>query len=299
MSVRTLRYDTGLFTLLRELLYSLAQMGEEPLATPHVPKLQAHRDQWQAVLIEEIGLIEQLAKAQAAVDRADGGLDRFVNRASHAVAEHTVGAAQRQLRKALFKGKAPSRFRRPVLGRQLMEMADWSAILAESGVPALEAMAAEAGALVAAGNAADTLRTAAQSANRTFRDVGARKQYIDAVNASRREIEGALAKLPFETPSLAQDFAEGFFYKEAPREEDETIDDVRAAIDELTAQLAARQAQLSALEAEEAAAAKAEAERRAREQEAEALEAQAQALLAQAQAQAKREALKNASKVNT
>ncbi|APR78079.1 Hypothetical protein A7982_03426 [Minicystis rosea] len=242
------------------------------------------------MLLEEIGLIEQLAKAQAAVDRADGLLDRFVNRASNAVDEHTGGPTQRQLRKALLKGKAPSRFRRPVLGRQLLDMADWSEILAKSGVPALEAMAPEAAALVTAGNAADTLRTAAQSANRTFRDVGARRQYIDAVNASRREIEGALAKLPFESPALPQDFSEGFFYKEPPREEDETLDDVRAAIDDLTAQLAERKKQLEQLEHDAALAAQAEAERRAHEQEAETLEEQARALLAQAAA--KREKLK-------
>jgi hypothetical protein len=34
MAARTLVYRTGLFTLLREIQYTLSQMNEEPLAAP-------------------------------------------------------------------------------------------------------------------------------------------------------------------------------------------------------------------------------------------------------------------------
>ncbi|MEI7893341.1 MAG: hypothetical protein WCI05_09620 [Myxococcales bacterium] len=53
-------------------------MGEEPLAAAFIPTFQAFREKWQKTLIEEIALLEALTKAQAAVDRADGALDRFV-----------------------------------------------------------------------------------------------------------------------------------------------------------------------------------------------------------------------------
>ena len=282
MSARTIAYRTGLFTILREVLYTLAQMGEEPLAAAHLPVFQAHRGKWQAVLTDEIGILESLAKARAAVDRADAGLDRLAVRVSNAIDENTTGANQKQIRAALFKGKSNSRFRRPVLGKQLSDMADWADKLAKCGVPALCALAPEADALVTAGKKADALRTSAQAANREFRDIGKRKQFIDALNASRKEAEGALAKLPFENPLLPQSFADTFFYSEAPRDEEETIEDVKASIDELELQLEERRALLQQMEEEAANAAKAEAARKAKALEADELEAQAKELLKRA-----------------
>lgn len=108
-------------------------------------------------------------KAQAAVDRADDRLDRFVMRVLRAVDEHTDGNTKKLLRKKLLKGKSASKQRRPVLGRQLQEMADWSSTLSTSSVPALAALSAEADAHYQAGKAAETLRATAQSDNRNFR----------------------------------------------------------------------------------------------------------------------------------
>ncbi|MEI7891575.1 MAG: hypothetical protein WCI05_00705 [Myxococcales bacterium] len=282
MSARTLTYRTGLLTLFRELLYTLAQMGEEPLAAAFIPTFQALREKWQKTLIEEIALLEALTKAQAAVDRADGALDRFVTRVSHVVDDHTAGSTRKQLRMALFKGKAISRFRRPVLGRQLMEMTEWASMLAKCGVAALSVLAPEAEVLHAAGRNAEALRAAAQRANREFRDLGTRKQLFDEINASRKEADGALAKLPFQNPALPQDFSDGFFYSQAPRDEEETLEDVKGSIGELEAQLAERRALLKLMEDDAAAQKKTEEEQRTQTQKADDLEAQAQALLAQA-----------------
>lgn len=282
MAARTLVYRSALFTLLREIQYTLSQMNEEPLAAPYAPTFQGLREKWQTILLAEIAILDALAKAQAAVDRADKALDRFAVRVAHALEEHTSGATQKQLRATLFKGKPLSRFRRFVLGKQLLDMADWSEKLLTCGVPALAAMAPEAAALFAAGENADQLRTKAQSANRNFRDVGQRKQFIDEVNASRKEVDGALAKLPFQNPALPQDFSEGFFYSESPRDEEETIDEVKASIVDLEAQLAERQAELKRLEDEAAAVAKADEERKAKEGEADDLVAKANELLKQA-----------------
>jgi hypothetical protein len=110
MSARTLRYDTGLLALFREVFYTLAQIGEEPLAGAYLPIFQKERDDLQALLVQELGLLEQLAKAQAAVDRADARLDRFALRVSHLVDDSTAGATRDQLRKKLFKGKSVSKF---------------------------------------------------------------------------------------------------------------------------------------------------------------------------------------------
>lgn len=282
MGARTLPYRTGIFSLLREILYTVSQISAEPLAAPHLPTFQGHKAKWQTVLLEEISILEQIAMAQAAVTRADMKLDRFVRRVIRAVDENTGGPTQKQLRAKLLKGKAESKFRAPVLGKQLKEMADWADILAGCGVAALVALAPEAAAHYQMGDDADKLRQKAQGLNRTFRDVGMRKQFIDELNASRKEVDGALAKLPFQEPTLPQDFNEEFFLSDTPRDEEESIEDVKASIKDLESQLDERKALLAKMEQEAAAAAAAEQAQKEQDAQAEALEAQAAELLEKA-----------------
>jgi len=284
MPARIIDYRTGLLSLLREIHYTLSQLSHEPLAAAHVPAFQTLHGGWQVIMLEESQILGQLSDAQAAVSRADVGIDAFAGRVSFTVDESTSGATRKQLRTALFKGKALSRFRRPVLAGQLEAMTDWSSTLAQCGVPALVSLAPEASPLVEAGLAAERQRAVAQQRNRDFRDVGTRKQFIDQVNAARKEAYGALSKLPFQHPALPSDFAEVFFYRDPPREEEETIDEVKTSIEQLEVQLAERRGLLQKLEEEAAAAAQAEQERLAKAQAADELEAQAQALLAQAAA---------------
>jgi hypothetical protein len=271
-------------SLLRELQYTLSQVSHAPLATGYVPVFQALREEGQQVLLEEIVIQDELSNALALVNKADSGLDAFAGRVSGAVDEHTSGPTRKQLRTALFKNKPLTRFRRPVLARQLEAMADWADTLSRCGVPGLVALAPEAVPLVEAGRSAQQVRTTAQKRNRDFRDIGTRKQFIDKVNAARKEAYGGLAKLPFQNPLLPSDFADAFFYLEPPRDEEETIDQVKASIEDLEAQLVEQRTLLAKLEEEAAAEAQAEQERLQQVQEAEELEAQAQALLDQAAA---------------
>ncbi len=284
MGIRVLAYRIGLFILLREIQYTLSQMRQEPLAAPYVPHYQALRDTWKLVLLEEIEILDELSEAQAAVDKADNAIDAFCGRVSRCVDEHTDGKTRKQIRLALFKNKTLAKFRRPVLGGQLQAFSEWSVTLAKCGVPALIAMAAEAAALTDVGKSAEALRNAARKRNRDFRDVGTRKQFIDKVNATRKETHGVLGKMPFENPALPQDFAGAFFFSEAPRGEDETIDEVRTSIEDLNAQLVERNALLATLEAEALAEEKAALEQAAGDQEIEAIEAQAEELLKKAAA---------------
>ncbi|MDC3953619.1 hypothetical protein [Polyangium jinanense] len=284
MSARILAYRIGLFTLLRELQYTLSRAKQEPLAAGYVPVFQALRDEWKLILLEEIDILDSLAQAQASVNKADEGLDAFAGRVSRITDESTSGHSRKQLRSALFKNKPLAKFRRPVLGGQLELMSDWAETLAKCGVPALVALAPEAETLIAAGQDAENQRKHAQSTNRDFRDVGTRKQFLDKVNAARKEAHGGLGKLPFENLALPRDFADGFFYSESPRDEEETIDEVKTSIEELQAQLEERQALLAKLEAEAEAEARAAEERLAQVQAVEELEAQAKALLEKAAA---------------
>jgi hypothetical protein len=278
MSVRVIPYTVGLFSLLRELRYTISRMAQESLAANYVPVFQALRDDWKLVLADEIRILEEVSDAQAAVDQADAGLDRFAARVSRIVDENAQGKTRKQLRTNLFMGHPLSRFRRPVLGKQLPAMDAWPDALAKSGVPALVGLAPEAVPLLAAAHSADELRTKAKQNNRQFRDLGTRKQFIDKVNAKRKEVHGALAKLPFEEPMVPADFASNFFYAAAPADEEETMADVKAAITELESALGTRRQQLAALQAEVAAEAAADAERKAKEQSLAALQAEREEL---------------------
>ena len=284
MSARTLSYGTATSVLFREIFYTLAQAGEEPLAAPNVPTFEKLRDDLKVVLLQEVSILEMLAKAQAAVDRIDYRLDRFVLRVTRAVDDNTDGNTRKQIRKKLLKGKSISKFRRPVLGRQLAEMADWSDTLTKCGVPVLVTLAPEADTLYKAGKDAAKLRDKAISDNRNFRDVGERKQFIDTLNAERKAMEGTLAKLPFQDPTLPQDFADGFFYSEAPSDDEESIDDVKETIAALKTQLTEEEAKLTKLEKDAADAAAEAQQEKDIEAQAEALKKQGEDLLKQAAA---------------
>ncbi len=267
MSARTLVTRTGLLGLLREVRYTLSQLSAEPVASPHVAAFQQLRDEWKTVLLEEVDLLESLSAAQAAVDKADDGLDDASGRTWRAVEDFTGGNPKHPLLAHLFKGRSLGRFKRPILGGQLEAMRDWASPLAKTGAPALVTLAADLPALIAAADDAVDLQKAAAQKNREFRDVGARKQFVDRLNAKRKEVYGALAKLPFEHPSLGADFPERFFRVEpTSAEEEETIDEVKAAIADLEAEVAQRKAQLAAMEAEAVAAAKADADKKGKEQ---------------------------------
>lgn len=284
MSARILGYSLGLFSLLREILYTQGRITQEPLAAAYISTFQGLRTEWQNIQVEEITHIDKITLAQAFVDKTDQNIDTFSGRVSNLVNEYTDGNTRKQLRTALFKNKSLSKFRKPVLAGQLQDMADWSDILKNCGIQPLVLLADEAAALIEAGKNAAEQRNAAQSANRQFRDVGARKQFIDKCNAARKEMHGALAKLPFQHPNLPTNFADGFFASGPTRDEEETIDEVKASIEALEEQLAERTALLKKLEEDAENAAREEQERKAKADEADSLEAQAKELLAKAAA---------------
>lgn len=284
MSARILGYSLGLFSLLREIQYTQGRITQEPLAAAYISTFQALRTEWQTILLEEITHLDKITQSLALVDKADHGIDAFAGRVSRLVDEHSDGNTRKQLRTALFKNKSLTKFRRPVLGGQLEAMRDWSELLKNCGIQALVALADEAAALVQAGYSAAEQRNDAQLANRNFRDMGPRKQFIDKCNAARKEMHGALAKLPFQHPNLPTNFADGFFASGPTRDEEETIDEVKASIEALQEQLAERTALLKQLEEDAANAAREEQERRAKADEADSLEAQAKELLAKAAA---------------
>lgn len=262
--MRTIPYTIGMFGLLREIWYTVAQMREEPLAAPYLPTFEAIYGEAKSNLLPaELGVIENIEVAQVKVDRADGSLDGYAGRVSRSVDEVGDPKTKKQLRINLFKGLPLSKFRRPVLGGQLLAQTGWGKALADSKVPSLIALAPEADPLVKKGEDASKARTDAHQANRQFRDVGARKQFIDKLNGLRRETDGALSKLAHDDPTLPNDYADRFWRTEPASEEEETIDDVKAEIAALETRTAELNKKVTQMEADAAAAAEIEAQRKA------------------------------------
>jgi hypothetical protein len=264
--MRNIPYSIGIISLVRELWYTVCQMEDEPAAATFLPIFIAlHQEAKTLLLPAELEILEGMSGAQAKVDKSDGGLDYFAGRASRAVDDVAEPKTKKQLKLNLFKGQPLSKFRRPVLGGQLLAQSGWGASLKASGIPALVALAPEADPLVKKGEDASKARTEATQKNREFRDIGMRKQFIDKVNGQRLLAYAALSKAPLDNPMLPGDYGDSFFLGEAASDEEPTLEEVKAAITSLKAQLAEREQTLAEMEAEAALAAQVEAERQAKQ----------------------------------
>ncbi|MCC6554184.1 MAG: hypothetical protein IT372_14355 [Polyangiaceae bacterium] len=239
MAVRTLDGRVALLSLLMEPSYTLSQLKAHPHGAPHVPVFEALRAEGVQTLLIELDVNEQLMAAQARVDMADQRLDELAPRVSKEVLTITHDNPQHPLHVHFFQGKTLGQFKRPVLSSQLEAMRGWQSSLEQSPHPALQALAPELAAGIAEADAAVAARNTARQRNRHFRDVGERKHWLDRLNAARKEVHGALAKLPHEQTGLPSNFADLFFLKDSRRDgseasgaEEETVEALRAKIEE-------------------------------------------------------------------
>ncbi len=276
MPARLLNPRSSILTLILELRYTLSRCQADPRAAFCVSLFQPCRDDCSVVQKQELDFLEALSNAQASVDIADDNIDDFASRLSKAALTITKDDRSHPLYVHFFGKKPISTFLRPKLGVQLDSMRSWGESLTTSQFPALQAMAAELGALVVAADKALSARSETQNQIRKFRDVGARRQLFDKVNAARKKAAGDLAKLAIETPGLPSDYGDSFF-RSAPgvEEVDEpTIDSVTQDIGDLETKLVAAREQLATLEVAAAAAQKAAAEKASEEAQLAALEKQ-------------------------
>jgi hypothetical protein len=272
--MRNIPHSIGIIALIRDLWYTVCEMeGEAPAAAHRPIFLALHQEARTHILPAELDILESMSGADATVDKADGGLDGFAGRVARAVDDVAEVKTRKKLKTNLFKGLPLSKFRRPVLGGQLLAQSAWASALHASGIATLVALATEAPPLVTRGEEASRARTTAAQKNREFRDVGMRKQFIDRVNGARELAHGDLSRAPFADPTLPSDYADRFWLGEPPADDEESIDDVKAAITELKSKLDERAQQLVKMEAEAALAAQIEAQRQAKEKSLDELEA--------------------------
>lgn len=261
MAARTLQLRASLVALLKETRYTLSRLAAHPLGTPHVPAFQGLRSKCMTVLAAELDHQEAISEAQAKVDAADDNLDDFAGRLSKALLIITRDDRTHSTYLHFFGDKTLTDFRRPTLGEQYLAMVGWSGSLQGSEHASLKAMAPELADLLAVAADAMKAKAAAKQQNKQFRDVGERKQLVDELNAARKEIYGALAKLPHVQPGLPSNFADQFFRREttddAAEEPEETVESVTARIASLEEELKQEKARLEELKTEETEAAKA------------------------------------------
>lgn len=265
MSRGTLSNQTSILKLITDPSYTRSHLLAHPLTAAHAPIFEARRDEGMQVLILEVQLKERCVTAQARLDRAAARLDVVASRVSKEILIITENSATTGLYTTYFGNKPLGAFCKPKLGKQKTSMSVWADSLEASAFPTLVALAPEVRAAVEEVDAAVKARDGARAAMRHFRNVGERRQWVDQLNGSRKEIYGQLAKLPHEHPTLSSDFADQFFLSPSSRDRDddegdepETEEELRARLDELREAAAAIEARLA-----EVAAAKLQAKKAA------------------------------------
>jgi hypothetical protein len=261
---RILHYRTALLILLTEIRYTLSRLRAHPLGAPHVAAFEDLRAEYMEVQATDLSLLEAQADAQARVDITDESLNELATRFSRALLTLTSGNRNHATYAFYFGDKPLADFKRPILGDQLKEMSRWVAALPNADA-SLQAMGPELTAAVTAAQQAAEAKEQVAGQRRELREIGARRQLVDRLNGVRKEVHGALAKLPHEHTRLPTNFADQFFRRDPGRpeiEEDDSVETVEAAqarIEALRGEMTAAEARLAELLADAEAEAEAKA----------------------------------------
>ena len=175
---------------------------------------------------------DAVTDALAAAVAADAALDALVDAVNLAINGAKKPSASNPLQKLYFGSTAPSKFKQPILGSELKDMEQWPALLDQSTVPALKALAAQATTAVQNGTAAATAVSAAIAAREAWNSGGPRKALFDAFNALCATAYGGLKAFALANPnlSLATNYAETFFQHTAPSPYGKTVNEASAKL---------------------------------------------------------------------
>lgn len=254
MKPRLLPNDTPVDELLEELFHTTAHLQAYPF-------LLAQTTQHEALIVDvnllvqiEIALMRALMHAEALMVVVDGHIDILAS-----AIDGTIRVENGRDRKALvhqryFGNVQPSRFKRPVLGEQLETMRDWiPSLTGPQSSPTLQGYGTQLAVRVVEADGAVRAEAEARR-NLADHELGARKVFIDRLNAVRQALYGQLAELPHSRPdlSLPPDFAFRFFLRDARRRK-QTITTLERDITRLQGKLQRAETELARL-VEEAAA---------------------------------------------
>jgi len=217
--VRTISPKSSLPSIRAHVAFTLRRLQAHPLAAPLAPPFEALLESWPDLFQTELDLHDLIDDAHVKVLAIDAKLNRIADRVSKEVLTLTGDDRSHPMYRHYFGPRALNLFKRPVLAGQLEAMRAWPASLASSSSPALQALGAELAPIIVEADQAVQEKREAEQARDAFRDLDARKRYVDDVNAARKEVYGALAKLPYQHLGLPSNFADGFFRREAVKGE--------------------------------------------------------------------------------
>lgn len=248
MKPRLLLNDTPVDELAEELYYTTAHLQAYPFLQPQTAQHEALIGDWNQLVQTETGLMRALIHAEALVTVADGHLDVLSSAIDGTIRVESGHDRKSLMHQRYFGNVQPSRFKRPVLGEQLTTMRDWiPSLISPQSSPALQAYGNQLAARV---TEADTAVQAEADARRNLADheLGARKVFIDKLNAVRQALYGQLAELPHSRPELQlpPDFAHRFFLRDS-RPRRQTITTLERDIARLQGKLQRAEAELARL----------------------------------------------------
>lgn len=276
MKPRVLPIDMDIFELAEELFHTSSLLSAYPFLSAQAEQFEPFHAEWFGILQAQIALLRARREADARVINIDNYFDFLCTAISNQMLAENGNNRQDPTYRRYFGTVPASKLKRPVLGEQLDEMRKWVPSLTspESSL-ALQASGQQLGARVTEADEALRAQREAEQQEADF-EVGARKAFIDRLNAHRQVLYGQLAELPHSHPEwhLSSDFAHRFFLRETGTRR-LTIPELEEKLLQLDAKKRKYEAQLAALiedqeeqvrlrdEADEAAAANelAEAER--------------------------------------
>lgn len=205
---------------------------------------------------KEIDLDGQVDDCAVEVTATDIALNGFAQIVNVEVLRLTKNNREHALYTHFFGDKPLHVFVRPLHGSQLAATKKWPASLVSSQHPSLAALAPELPPLLEKADAALAAKAAAEQQRSEFRDLGERKEYIDRVNAARKEAYGILSTFPHKYVGLPLNFADQFFRRDRSKAgEEETVEGLEEDIAALKAELAEKEARRDQLKAAEEKAA--------------------------------------------
>jgi hypothetical protein len=248
--IATFSTDDSISAVRNGWLYPLGRLRTSPHTAAMVPEFQALGSVFKAAITTQSDLDDRSVFATAGRDAADDGLDPIMVQIINALRIVTRNNPDDPLMVSFLGTQTPTEIIRPLLGAELVTAAEWVEPLKEEADPILQAFVAPLEAAVATGQAAEKELKASEKALSDFRLLGERKKLVDAVNAARGSLFGALVKFQHENAALRlpSDWAESFFQRSAKGAKyGATVAQGEAAVAKIEQELAAAQENLKEL----------------------------------------------------
>ena len=254
-AIVTLGSDDTLVTVRNGWLYPLSRLLKCAYTAFLVGDFQKVGALIDAAVKTQCELEDACVIAVAARDAADAGLDPLIWQIINALLILTKNNREDPQFISYVGSRTPTQIVKPLLGAELVTAAEWVTQLEQETDPVLLAFVKPLAELVAMGQAAEKDVKSSSKAVSDFRLLGGRRKVVDAVNAARGSLLGALVKFQHDNAALRlpSDWAESFFQRSTRASKyGDTVEEAEASLLRLTEETKAAQENLAALKAKAA-----------------------------------------------